>query len=429
MLTRVPSLIVPIVLPLTILPQASASSLLWYNATSDAGRVECIYQISGQYALLQRILYYALLLFAVIGKECSWLVAGALGAAMTFAASAALHVIILAGISSDSILDLDSLGVFAIVSVGALIATVFFDYSQLLRESPARPVFRYWALVMIVGTVCSVIALWRDYPSEDACVSLPGSHGTETGTEPVLLTSTAQLGLARFNCTYACFERRQLFRTPGQILAVPAGTVSTARNKLLLASTFLTLIFGTLVSAYRLINTHRFHTKYELHQAQQTSRDILNSNILSGKYRRAERHIEESTRRQLSEGQQPYQAGWVTNLLSVVCVVVLVLNEIFIHTGIAIPTGEESFAVGQWGPWVAVIMALAGSAIVEYHRPEYEKRQKILRDEGVYAESDVPLSDGTGGVQRPKPTWQERWSKWPGHVPRSRGVEDRAGRL
>jgi hypothetical protein len=47
---------------LTILSQtAASSSFLWYNATSDGGQAGCIYPISGQYGLLQRILYYALL--------------------------------------------------------------------------------------------------------------------------------------------------------------------------------------------------------------------------------------------------------------------------------------------------------------------------------------------------------------------------------
>ncbi|KAL2817962.1 hypothetical protein BDW59DRAFT_152287 [Aspergillus cavernicola] len=243
-------------------------------------------------------------------------------------------------------------------------------------------------------------------------------------TESVLLTSTAQLGLVRFNCTYACFDTRQAFRRPSEILIVPAGTVSTARSRLLLASTFLALIFGTLVSAFRLINIHRYYTKYELQDAAQTSRDSFNSGILIGSYRRAERSIEGTARRFLSEGQRPYQAGWVTNLLSMVCGVVLILNEVFIHTGMDIPTGEESYAVGQWGPWVAVIMALAGSAIVEYHRPAYETRQRILQNEGLFLEgrrrsrsrlsqTRIRERDGAVGVQRPKAIWRERWSRGP----------------
>jgi hypothetical protein len=120
-----------------------------------------------------------------------------------------------------TLLDLDCLGIFAIVSVGSLVVTVFFHGSELLRESPARPVFQYWGLLMVVGTVCSVVAMLRDYPSEERCISLP-SDATNT-TEPVLLTSKAQLDLMQFNCTYACFNARQAFRDPSDIRVVPAG--------------------------------------------------------------------------------------------------------------------------------------------------------------------------------------------------------------
>jgi hypothetical protein len=78
----------------------------------------------------------------------------------------------------------------------------------------------------------------------------------------------------------------------------------------------------------------------------------------------------------------------MTALLSVASVVVLVLNESFIHIGKEIPASELPYAVGQWGPWVAVVMALAGSAIVEYHRPAWEERQRILKEEGVLAQGE-----------------------------------------
>lgn len=119
---------------LTAVPASSASSHLRYDATLDKGRIECVYPISGQYALLHRVLYYSLLLFSIVSGKTPWLVAGALGAAMTYAGSAAVHATILAGISRDSLLDLDCLGIFAIVSVGSLVVTVFFHGSELLRE-------------------------------------------------------------------------------------------------------------------------------------------------------------------------------------------------------------------------------------------------------------------------------------------------------
>ncbi|KAJ0419146.1 hypothetical protein BJY00DRAFT_286379 [Aspergillus carlsbadensis] len=403
----------------TFLPQASASGYLFYNATTDAGQIDCIYPVSGQYALLQRLLYYALLLFSVISQKSPWLVAGALGTAMTFAASAALHAVILAGVSHDSLLDLDCLGTFAIVSVGSLAASVFFDYSELLRESPARPVFRYWAAAMMVGTVCSMAAMWREYPGESPCYSTneAGVNGTDLD-EPILLSSTAQLALIPFNCTYSCFSKRQAFRNPVDIAIVPAATVSEARNKLLAASTYLSLIFGIIVSGYRLIKVHRYYTRSELrYSAQQwcTHPDCNRSAVDYGKYGRAKREAAREAGRLLEKGQRRYRAGAVTHVLAAVCLIVVVLNETFIYYGTNIPMGEESYTVGQWGPWVAVISAVVGSVIAEHHRPRYEERMEVLRDEGLLGGRDPGSGDslpgsqtqgveyGTGAIEKPKP--------------------------
>jgi hypothetical protein len=278
-----PAILVPWLL--TIVPAASASSLLRFNATLDEGRIECDYPISGQYALLQRVLYYGLLLFSIVSRKTPWLVAGALGAAMTYAASAAVHATILAGISRNSLLDLDCLGIFGIVSVGSLVVTIFFHGSELLRESPVCPVFQYWRLLMVVGTVCSVVAMLRDYPSEERCISLP-SDATNT-TEPVLLTSKAQLDLMQFNCTYAGFNTRQAFRDPSGILVVPAGTVSIQRFRLLAASLCLSIFLGAVVSLYRLLVTSRYCTKDELERILRSANNTLSQSDLLPKQRRS----------------------------------------------------------------------------------------------------------------------------------------------
>lgn len=92
--------------------------------------------------------------------------------------------------------------------------------------------------------------------------------------------------------------------------------------------------------------------------------------------------------RKLAHEQKRGRPGLMTDLLLIACVVVIVLNEVFIHLSDGIPTSEPPNAVGQWGPWVAVIMALAGSALVEYHRPAWEEWQRVLREEGVLVKAE-----------------------------------------
>ncbi|KAH1594629.1 hypothetical protein KXX34_001982 [Aspergillus fumigatus] len=297
---------------LTAVPASSASSLLRYDATLDKGRIECVYPISGQYALLQRVLYYSLLLFSIVSRKAPWLVAGALGAAMTYAGSAAVHATILAGISRDSLLDLDCLGIFAIVSVGSLVVTVFFPW---------------------VGTAA---------------------------TEPILLTSAAQSGLVPFNCTYACFSTRQAFRDPGDIRVVPAGTVSTQRFRLLEVSIWLSRFLGAVVSLYRLLVTPRYYTKAELEGILRAADKTLSRGDVLPK---------KAPPRKADAIHGPEEVGSRAE-------------------ADGIPTSEPPNAVGQWGPWVAVIMALAGSALVEYHRPAWEEWQRVLREEGVLVKAE-----------------------------------------
>ena len=55
----------------------------------------CVYPISGQYGFLNRLLFYLLVLFALIARKRTWLAAAALGTAMTYAASSAVHAIAL----------------------------------------------------------------------------------------------------------------------------------------------------------------------------------------------------------------------------------------------------------------------------------------------------------------------------------------------
>ena len=51
----------------------------------------CVYPISGQYGFLNRLLFYILMIFSLIARRHDWLAAAALGTAMTYAASAAVH--------------------------------------------------------------------------------------------------------------------------------------------------------------------------------------------------------------------------------------------------------------------------------------------------------------------------------------------------
>lgn len=98
----------------SVIIKPAQANFLSYNATTDRNQVDCIYPISGQYGFLPRLLYYCLLLFAVLNRKQVWLIAGALASALTYSGTAAIHAFVIA--KSLPLQDLDCYGIYPIVS-------------------------------------------------------------------------------------------------------------------------------------------------------------------------------------------------------------------------------------------------------------------------------------------------------------------------
>jgi hypothetical protein len=185
------------------------------NITSRAGpeAMTCVYAVSGQYGLLPRVLYYALLIFTVFTHRYKWLVAGAAASAMTFSGSAAIHAIILVALprSVTSPIDLDVFGAYAASATGLIFIIPIMSFSKSLRTLTGRVLIRVWGVLMFVGTACAITAMWRPWAHESPCVTKEGN----------LLTSMDQLDVATFNCTYSCFDTKNVIRGSSDVIAIP----------------------------------------------------------------------------------------------------------------------------------------------------------------------------------------------------------------
>ena len=71
--------------------QRTAAVDYYFRPDIFSYRASCTYPISGQYGFLNRLLFYLLMIFALVARRRTWLAAAALGTAMTYAASAAVH--------------------------------------------------------------------------------------------------------------------------------------------------------------------------------------------------------------------------------------------------------------------------------------------------------------------------------------------------
>lgn len=71
--------------------EAAATLDYYFRPNTFSYPIPCTYAISGQYGFLNRLLFYLLMIVALIARKHQWLTAAALGTTMTYAATAAVH--------------------------------------------------------------------------------------------------------------------------------------------------------------------------------------------------------------------------------------------------------------------------------------------------------------------------------------------------
>ena len=130
---------------------------------------QCVYAISGQYGFLPRLLYYVLLIFSLFLRKHLWLSTAALGAAMTYAATASVHALALLQrfkyrtpslenlewISAplDQLGDLDLWAIFPILVAGSIMLTPILSFSTTVRKHEAHSVVIFWGILIFCALV------------------------------------------------------------------------------------------------------------------------------------------------------------------------------------------------------------------------------------------------------------------------------------
>ena len=134
---------------------------------------ECAYPISGQYGFLPRLLYYLLLIFCLILRRNKWLSTAALGAAMTYAATASVHAFALLlryryespsltnldwiYLPPDKLGDLDLQAIFPILVAGSIMLTPILSFSTTVRKHEAHSVVIFWGILIFCAMVPTFI--------------------------------------------------------------------------------------------------------------------------------------------------------------------------------------------------------------------------------------------------------------------------------
>lgn len=391
---------------------------LYGDVNGRVAYVNCVYPISGTYGLLPRLLYYITLVLAIFGRSREWLIIGALVSALTYAGTAAIHLMALVR-SKRGVYDLDIMAAWAVLSTGALAYVGIIHWSSTLRDSRARVVMICWGVLVGIALIFGRAILF-DTPLSDpepACYSSTG----------ILLEYPVQLLSNDFNCTYQCFSLSRPMRHQSEILALPHRLLDNQYTRLAYV-----LVGPIQFAAYAAISLDaREHTP-----SQACTRLVMSYLIHPG-------HRDQFTKTVYKASMDRWYGGYLalvgyvhrtkftwkkfflcslgipwlflSLIIDILCLPLMVcnivLNEVSLLSG-DLPTNEANMAIGQWGPIVnsmlVVIAACINKALEMYEQRRRTKELDSIVEEVATVSPDVERGMMAGdseqeiGVVKPK---------------------------
>ena len=334
------SMSLSILLILTALPPLAGAD----SEKPLEGKVACVYPVSGQYGAISRWVYYALLLFGICAQREVWLIAGALATAMSYSATAALHALLLAcSTARQPVFDLDLAGTWAVLSAGLFALWPVLGTSRTLIESPFRPIFSAWGIMVAIGIIASVCPVYLTYDKEPQCLSSTGA----------LLQHPYQVGMTEWNCSYSCFDSNRILRAPSEIQAIDARTIYGDYWGLFKALA----AYSANASVIIIIITSGLGLRW--HRWSQRRKARKNPSI----------DVNDCSRMTFNPlHPRDRSERWAAFFFFVnqgTSIAAVVLTEIYLLGG-GLPMDEQPFNVSQWGGAVAVALVIIAAGINKY---------------------------------------------------------------
>ncbi|KAJ7269856.1 hypothetical protein C8J57DRAFT_1323734 [Mycena rebaudengoi] len=243
----------------------------------ESGTQLCVFPMSGQYELLQRILFYVLLFFAIIFTHSSFVVSLIVAGVLAFVFLDAINAIL---ITPSSTFDYDAVGAYQILLVTSSFCAPFvvsmrenfYKYrgkpeekrspisrrfpeaassssrkSRLPGELNSRTIHGPGArrtlallfcsgMISAVGLVCALATI-RSFPHKDFSPACSPTNITGASRETPL---TVPVNLSR--CITYCSTVAETYRAPGTALVRPAKDIAYIRDYVLSASTVYLLL-------------------------------------------------------------------------------------------------------------------------------------------------------------------------------------------
>lgn len=304
-----------------------------------------MYPISGPYGYLQRFLFYSLLAFAVTAYRQEWLVRGSVAAAMTYSASACVHAILLAAVSTKTNrpLDLDVFGIYIIISSAIIVLGPMLDWCKPLRQSAARIILKVWGLLLSVGLVCAFATIWQPYETTRVC------HPSPLRPKPCASSDDRDCKEMEDCERMPSLSHDRLFRKDFDALRG-----SAVASLVLMVLSLLSVLASRSGDAVVL---------WEKDQRRFTLR-----------------HGYEHEHKEISfNTTKPWLIKIFFGIVAPIAFVAnIVVAEIYILRRPRLPTIEHRYAVGQWNAWVGVVLILAAAGIAQWEQRLRRRRSGPL---------------------------------------------------
>jgi hypothetical protein len=299
----------------------------------------CVYPLSPTYLVLHRYLYYLSLILSVLYPTPPPLIKGAFAFSLTYSSTAALYSILILALplpSTTPILNLDVLGLWAVLAPASILVLPLLTWSRNLqgaRSKSARPIIRIWGIVVLIGAACTFVLLRK---AQDIANSVDASAVLDC--QALATAANAQ---------------KLHLRDPNNVLSVPYGLIFSPLYSILstrlIPLTFIPLAFGAISSLVTISLPIPLKTSSQSWPGHEIfSTDSMSTSPLTGA-RKAFLLL-----RRMVLYLTP---GWL--------IPVMVVNELYLLEGwpSGIPEAESMYAVGQWGLFAGLGLVSAAAAV------------------------------------------------------------------
>ncbi|KAI1074564.1 hypothetical protein F5B20DRAFT_563200 [Whalleya microplaca] len=384
------------------------TKLLWVN---------CGYPLSGQYDHLPRVLFYCLVIFAILFRHRTKIAEAALGVVMSYSATACIHLFVLLGFydfgirrTPDGIIesnietatefgDIDFWGIAPVVATSAIMLIPMLYWSQSFKVNQSKSIMVLWSILIIVSfiIVCILVMRWSRFWWVDEVQSFavcqrncPETPFPGTSAFAAMVTLEDYISCDCVDYCSLVSPKAPLRASQGMaamLLYRAAGRFDyrdtsytqlsgVARNLSYTVAFLWIFALIQVILAFLCVDSNPESVRNIVFRfANATFRDIIMT-LFKGQRQDAilkklglqEPHDTTTMYRHIRRVCAKVVAGiyYVFAILGlvlspVIFVLSVIMGEFFLGT---IPTSERSDAVGSWAPWVAALLVLLTGTIV-----------------------------------------------------------------